>query len=1220
MHDEDEEEEEEEEEEVQEVQEDSTRDEPLPTSRPHSRRTSPLRTAVESQEITVEIEGDNNDTPSYSTVPSQHSTTSTATMHTITRESNISDLSSMSAHRGDTPSQLIGRTHSQTESIQGWNEYQPVTDGLVELVTKRSADSSVMSAWSKVKNTFTRSASSLGRRSRTNSIVREKKGDTESSRESGSSNVSAKRESRGDGPVVTWQQQGPAATSPSPSTSVSMLSLIPSHQTRGGVSPIPPPLESDVVKYMDPKLFPFPGMKKLQEEQLRGRGMSLSMSSPDIVLQASTSGGMLPSANSSISSQTQESGRERKLSHQNSDSQLLVHYQNQQRSDKESSDLDLCGIPISSLQAEYFSVPTRPPPPPAINLPRTRAGVKRWLNERLFPGSSQSAPSSPSPTPPILDPQVHAESIKKPSLSDLLGRKAIGHSSDWEDVDKPTEDQSTTSRNTNTVKGTPVSTVSMKPPRDEEIQEPSPDDPVTAYQYTNAFHLPANGAVDGDIEETRESNHFSVPLSSHDPSSATPDPASSVESASQSSLRSRSSMGSIYSPQEPIRESAQATDILQRLDQVLHAEIHNRLWTSALTTPPRRLLLSSPMLQVANCDTVKDRFLFLFTDILVIAKPILPDRDSLLDPQKLYPPDRRFLIKNVVHLKDLRLNVDRDEDPNKPLSALVAQRPEFLRNFVQEFSEDQNSAIAHIVDVRDLNGCLTLGKLLVQLPELDRAKLGEYLSRRTSKHVLKVYIDAFGFYGLDIETSLRIFLLSIHIPSGEGHVNTLETLLDTFAGRWYAANGGIVAFDRDLAVRLVRAVVRLNEALHSAIAQESANANYTRPHVTSRDFTEAFRRHDARGLVSDSLLEKIYTSVRREKLCQARNPTNGNGNGSGGRAPHPVTLKRPVPARVTYNRQSEPIVVRIPAVDPQLTIRLYGQDLEFDPPALTFTRVAEASFRITGRALGPKRLILACSGPAAPNYAGLPLSTTIYVERAFMRNTFQVAFLDHTLVKRRYMFSVDDPVIRHEWTGSLKRQIEVARAGQSGSPEHLPVNIHVQVYRAAEALSFKVLQDTLLSSSSEVDASMTPNGTLRHVNGDAKEGEVQNGVGERKERYQRSRSRSQMYRVGAGRHEADLLDGGDDHIIESGTDTLDPTRHANAGVGGDQAVPPGAKFWTGSELERLCQQNSAIALVLSLLQAALPYDVDDELNPTFQFPSQAATIQRQPSHSSAYQI
>ncbi len=106
----------------------------------------------------------------------------------------------------------------------------------------------------------------MGRRSRSNSIA--KKDNTESSRESGASLMSGRRESRGEGVVLLCpdvqlgskqqQQQPPQqpaiqtpASSISPSGSVSMLALS-APPPRGGVSPIPPPSDSDAAKIHQP--------------------------------------------------------------------------------------------------------------------------------------------------------------------------------------------------------------------------------------------------------------------------------------------------------------------------------------------------------------------------------------------------------------------------------------------------------------------------------------------------------------------------------------------------------------------------------------------------------------------------------------------------------------------------------------------------------------------------------------------------------------------------------------------------------------------------------------------------------------------------------------------------------------------------------------------------------------------------------------------------------
>lgn len=1326
-----------------------------------SRQPSP-REAVETQ-LLIDLDGtaDNPEPSSTHDAPNDpHPPSPTSSIHSNVivnaRESAASDVS-VAASAGRTSNRdTMELTNSQAESLQGWGELGLRTSSgerlsmntgdrsrrgsasggtnAPALSSKRSADSTGgTSTWNKVKNTFTRSGSSLGRRSRTNSLAREKKGDTESSRESAASLMSGKRESKGEGwagqatSTSTSTQRLQAGRAPSPvslGTNINAsvvgtisASLMPP-PPRTGASPIPPLSDSEAAaKYtnLNPKLFPFPGIEALRSKT-PGVGVGFTMSTPDVTLHDRPGSTGLRSANSStsISSVPQErdtspsretsgtsnitanagSGapRDRKLSHHGSDSRLLPKYQL-------SPGPAFSGAPSSAgAQIDYFNIPQPPTnnhiPTSVSPLPRTREGVRKWLSARLFPSTSQQGQAS-NPISNVklghdvsqhpstfgsgeqsrkanlgvgLGGGVRLESAKKPSLTDLLATKIIEKMSEWEETDKekePEAKQEESSHNTNnntTVlqskplsgpSSTSVSTASIIS-RETDVAESSPDDPLQAYDYANAFsHLPTQGPLSlahkhsnigvADIYELHESRHLSsVPVSSsHDPSSATPDPASSEESPSRSSHGSRLSLDSLYSPEDNTEVSTQAVDILQRLDQALHADYHNRLWANALTSPPRRLLLSSPMLQVANCNTVKDRFLFLFTDVLIIAKPMLPDRDSFVDTQKVYPPDRKFFIKNVVHLKDLRLSVDRDSDVDGEghghgqalTSALISQRPEFIRKFIYEFSaENVDRAVSRIVDVRDTKGCAALGRLLVQLPEIDRAKLGEYLSRRSSKTILKAYLEAFGFMGINIDTALRIFLLSIHMPQGSAHANTLEMLLDTFAGRWYEANANIVAFDRDLAVRLVRAIVRLNEALHAANGHESGSGGYGRPHITSRDFTEAFRRHDPRSLVPDSTLEKIYASVRSEKLCQARNPSNG-------RAPSPVSLKRPIPPRITYRRQSEPIVVRVPQADPTLTIQLFGQDLTFDPPVLSFAKSSEQSFRVTGTAFGPKTMVMACSGPSAPNYSGLPLSTTIVVERAFMRNTFQLAFADMKGRKRKYMFSVDDPVIRHEWTSSIKRQIEAARAGAdiitTGGAGNLPTGA-LQVYRAAEILAFSVLQETLLTQTHS-SISVSVNGTLRQTSKSTQDWSLASNMDTTINISRRSQSRSQIYRLGAGRHEYEVSNGSNSGT-GSGLNSGIGSRAASQlgiydGTDGHGLLVPddmneSIRLWTGAELEMVCQQNSSIALVLSLLQAALPYDVDDEtstgtnsygFNTRFQFPG-PALLQRNQSQSSAYQI
>lgn len=282
-----------------------------------------------------------------------------------------------------------------------------------------------------------------------------------------------------------------------------------------------------------------------------------------------------------------------------------------------------------------------------------------------------------------------------------------------------------------------------------------------------------------------------------------------------------------------------------------------------------------------------------------------------------------------------------------------------------------------------------------------------------------------------------------------------------------------------------------------------------------------------------------------------------------------LLVKKPVPPRLTYKVQSDPIIIRIPQADPHLSIQLHGQDLVFDPPVLTFAKSPEASFRVTGTSLGSKRVVLTKSGSNAIKYTGLPLSSEVVVERAFMRNTFQVAFLDYSGTKRRYMFSVDDPVIRHQWVVSLKNQITNASLASAPSTAAAPAT--PKFYKAAQSIAFRILQETLTGCGSASRPPSKKDFAPLRLDGHLKKTITAS--------HSRSKSRSQFYhKHGAGKNELDLNHDSDE-LDGDGVD-----READRTSSDDHTSRFDGPLWSGKDLELQCLQNSSIALVLSYLQ------------------------------------
>ena len=1076
------------------------------------------------------------------------------------------------------PARLSVATPVHPELSSANSEYVDWDDRVIapDNSGKKNGEGGTISKWDKVKNAFVRTGSNGGRRSRTNSI-RERNPNTDSSvsRESGASLTSSSKADKGRFLVLTIRESSVNIQFP---TADVLATLFPS--SPGAVSPVPPPSTEHMHKYNDAKLFPFPGMKKLEEQMKRSAGQPFNASSPDIIF-APNSEDISPL--SSTSSQTPQASpefrRDRKLSHQASDSRLLPKFS------AFNSPQALSSAPSTSSHPEYYNIsPSSTNGTGWLNgkLPTNREGVKKWLTAKKIFSSQSSQPSYPSLqiSPPIVDPRSKAAS-KKPSLSDLLkGRKENEIMADWEDISKtPTSTSGSTLLGRGSVKDGRESTVrdASIPQADTLPAMETPKDPVDIPSANSP-----NGEAQYALYPSRHDDP-TVPLPSPpDLTSTTPDPMSSLDE-----YPIRSSTSTLSSDRSPaVMVQSQSSVVLERLDEMLNRGSKGPSEASLIDDPPRQLVWSSAVLQVANSNTVKDRFLFLFNDILVIAKPVLLDQDSLLDSTKPSPLDRKFMVKSVVQLRQLRFTADRDDPQTKAYSTSIANRHPLIRTFAVQFTKEPDHAISTFFEktgTRD--DAVVLGRVLFKSLDLDRARLGSYLSRRTSKVVLKAYIDGFGFSGIRLDRALRVFLQSLHIPasSRSSHSNPMDYMVDAFASRWYEANAGIVAYEKDLAVRVARALVQLNEVLHGGIVQEPGPLGPLKRNVTNRDFIDAFRRYDPRCLVSDALLDKMYTSIRREPLSQARNSATTTS------PDFTITLKRPVPPRLTYRMQSEPIILRIPQPDPNLTIVLHGQDLIFDPPTLTFTRSAEASFRITGTSLGLKTISFSRSGQAALLYSGLPLSSPIVVERSFMRNTFQVAFLNHAQQKKKYMFSVDDPVLRHNWTANLKHYADIANANAAQEPP--PSRFR----RAAEEIAFRVLQETLISyEDSEWDKavrSLSASPAPLSAPGSSSQLAVnQNGNGSaqpsaalspRRSRLEggsshvRSKSRSQIYhRSGPGMVEQQQLD-----MLLAASPTPDEVMDQEV------QIENVARLWSGKELEMVCTQNSLVALALERVGA-----------------------------------
>lgn len=333
---------------------------------------------------------------------------------------------------------------------------------------------------------------------------------------------------------------------------------------------------------------------------------------------------------------------------------------------------------------------------------------------------------------------------------------------------------------------------------------------------------------------------------------------------------------------------------------------------------------------VLTAQTAKDRYLFLFNDILVITKPLITSGINAT-------LDMKFVVKSVVSLDKLHVHGFAEEPTSVP------ERSAVIAEFIERFARDPHTACRFLVERnRWKDDAANLASVIFKTAELDKTQIGALLSE--NEPLMRAFIDLFHFTGVRIDDALRMFLLSLRLP---GDPIAAERLLRGLAYRYSDANKESASFDRDLAAEVVLAIMQLDDSLHGGEFGFALHNPALRPDI----FISAFRSKDPQGLVDDGLLSDIYASIKHSPLSQSLAADQAD------QARQISVRPAKLPTRLTYNTWSDPITICIAEPDPHFQIELLGDGMDFDPPRLDFHVRNTATFRVRGRALGTRSIL-----------------------------------------------------------------------------------------------------------------------------------------------------------------------------------------------------------------------------------------------------------------------
>ncbi|KAF9131696.1 hypothetical protein BGW39_001449 [Mortierella sp. 14UC] len=438
----------------------------------------------------------------------------------------------------------------------------------------------------------------------------------------------------------------------------------------------------------------------------------------------------------------------------------------------------------------------------------------------------------------------------------------------------------------------------------------------------------------------------------------------------------------------------------------------------SLTNPPRKCIHHGKILQVINTSTVKDRYLFLFSDILVIAKPMSDGHPTI---------DSRFQVKDVIELKKISLSLSRDKYDSKSGDAgSVGNRkiPPVLAEFIHNFDQSPIRALNTFIQKRALHpDPVSVAHLLFKTPELSKTQLALFLSNPANKHVYRAFLDQCQFAGVLLDEALRTLLGRLSLPDrvdsqrsngpSDRTFNSVDYLLEEFTRRWYEVNVNVVVYDASIAHKLVIAMIVLNAQLHNnegagIVRDREEVGTLVRPRVASQpstptipstpvmestlsapaasapqqymtmelddltlfptptkdSFVEMFQLLDQQRIVSRDTLQNIFLSISHQPLdiefdkmdTRTSNPKSS-----------PVALRKlwPIlispavlPPRLTLKIPSDSITITVPVLNPHFSIHVGGRDLKCEPSVLEFGSHRSQRFKITGLVPGKKTLTI----------------------------------------------------------------------------------------------------------------------------------------------------------------------------------------------------------------------------------------------------------------------
>ncbi|CAN7993472.1 unnamed protein product, partial [Ixodes hexagonus] len=214
--------------------------------------------------------------------------------------------------------------------------------------------------------------------------------------------------------------------------------------------------------------------------------------------------------------------------------------------------------------------------------------------------------------------------------------------------------------------------------------------------------------------------------------------------------------------------------------------------------------------------------------------------------------------KGSVFIRPNRKSVSENIPSHEELMA-IKHRKKLLASGTEHFNARPSKGIEFLQEHGLLSEPLDpaeVAHFLRDNSQLDKNKIGEYISNRKNLKVLDAFVKSFDFGNTRIDEALRMYLETFRLP---GEAPLISLLLEHFAEHWHKSMGEPFA-NSDAAFTLAYAVIMLNVDQHNHNVRKQNNP------MTVSGFKKNLTKVNGDRDFDEDMLEEIYNAIKSEEI------------------------------------------------------------------------------------------------------------------------------------------------------------------------------------------------------------------------------------------------------------------------------------------------------------------------------------------------------------------